>query len=83
MVVLTAGFFAAHAVAAGWAGSSAVAGRAQSASLYNLGYYAGSSVFGFLGGTFLHLFGWPGTVGMVLVLVAAATTAAALVLPRN
>lgn len=83
MVVLTAGFFGAHAVAAGWAGASAVAGRAQSASLYNLGYYAGSSVFGFLGGTFLHLAGWPGTVGMVLALVAVATAAAALVLPRD
>ena len=82
-VVLTAGFFAAHAVAAGWAGSSATAGRAQSASLYNLGYYAGSSVFGFLGGTFLHLAGWPGTVIMVVTLVGLATLLAAVVLPRN
>lgn len=83
MVVLTGGFFASHAVASGWAGSSAVAGRAQSASLYNLGYYAGSSVFGFLGGTFLHLAGWPGTVGMVLGLAALATLLAVVVLPRN
>ncbi|GGE66652.1 MFS transporter [Nesterenkonia cremea] len=83
MVVLTGGFFASHAVASGWAGSSAVAGRAQSASLYNLGYYAGSSVLGFLGGTFLHLAGWPGTVGMVLGLAALATVLVATVLPRN
>lgn len=83
MVVLTGGFFAAHAVASGWAGARAVAGRSQSASLYNLGYYAGSSVFGFLGGTFLHMAGWPGTVVMVLVLSALATALAALVLPRN
>ncbi|KAA0919168.1 MFS transporter [Dietzia sp. ANT_WB102] len=83
MVVLTAGFFAAHAVAAGWAGASAVAGRSQSTSLYNLGYYAGSSVFGFLGGTFLALAGWAGTVGMVLVLTAVATTLVVAVLPRN
>lgn len=83
MVVLTAGFFAAHAVAAGWAGASAVAGRSQSTSLYNLGYYAGSSVFGFLGGTFLAFAGWAGTVGMVLVLTAVATALVVAVLPRN
>ncbi|WP_258935231.1 hypothetical protein [Nesterenkonia pannonica] len=50
MVLLTGGFFASHAVAAGWVGSAAVAGRSQSASLYNLGYYAGSSVLGFAAG---------------------------------
>lgn len=83
MVVLTAGFFAGHAVAAGWAGSAAVAGRSQSTSLYNLGYYAGSSVFGFLGGTFLAAAGWAGTAGMVLALTAVATVAVAVVLPRN
>lgn len=83
MVVLTGGFFASHAVASGWAGSSAVAGRAQSASLYNLGYYAGSSVLGFIGGIFLQLAGWPGTVGMVLGLAAVATVLVAVVLPRN
>ncbi|GAA1808622.1 MFS transporter [Nesterenkonia flava] len=83
MAVLTGGFFASHAVASGWAGSRAVAGRSQSASLYNLGYYAGSSVFGFLGGTFLHLGGWGGTVGMVLALTAASTLLAAVVLPRD
>ncbi|MDO5493522.1 MAG: MFS transporter [Nesterenkonia sp.] len=82
-VVFTAGFFGAHSVAAGWAGVRAVGGRAQSASLYNLGYYAGSSVFGFLGGTFLALAGWAGTVAMVLGLVVAATSLAALVLPRD
>lgn len=83
MIILTGGFFASHAVASGWAGARAVAGRSQSASLYNLGYYGGSSVFGFLGGTFLHLAGWPGTVGMVMVLAAIATLLTAVVLPRN
>ena len=82
-VVLTVGFFASHAVASGWAGASATAGRSQSSSLYNLGYYGGSSLFGFVGGIFLHMAGWPGTVAMVLGLTAAATLLAALVLPRN
>ncbi|WP_150460277.1 MFS transporter [Nesterenkonia ebinurensis] len=83
VVVLTAGFFAAHAIASGWAGASAVAGRSQSASLYNLGYYGGSSVFGYLGGTFLYWAGWPGTVGMVAALAVAATLLVVMVLPRN
>ena len=82
-VVLTAGFFASHAVASGWAGARAVAGRSQSASLYNLGYYGGSSVFGFLGGTFLYWAGWPGTVSMVLILTALATLLVVTVAPRN
>lgn len=82
-VVFTGAFFAAHAVATGWAGSAATGGTAQSASLYNLGSYAGSSVLGYLGGTFLQLGGWPGTVGMVAGLVAVATILAAAVLPRD
>ncbi|MGJ9425381.1 MFS transporter [Nesterenkonia halotolerans] len=82
-VVLTGGFFAAHAVASGWVGAAATAGRAQSASLYNLGYYGGSSLFGYLGGTALHLAGWPGTVAMVLGLAGLATLLAAVVLPKN
>lgn len=82
-VVMTSGFFASHAVASGWAGARAAGGRAQSASLYNLGYYGGSSIFGFLGGTFLHLAGWPGTVAMVLVLAALATLLVVAVLPKD
>lgn len=71
-VVFTGGFFAAHAVASGWAGAAAVAGRAQSASLYNFGYYAGSSLFGWLGGVFLAGAGWPGTVFMTAALALLA-----------
>lgn len=82
-VVLTGGFFASHAVASGWAGARAVAGRSQSASLYNLGYYGGSSIFGFLGGTFLHAGGWSGTVTMVLILTALATLLVITVLPKD
>ncbi|MFB9073823.1 MFS transporter [Citricoccus parietis] len=71
-IVFTGGFFAAHAVASGWAGAAAVAGRAQSASLYNFGYYAGSSLFGWLGGVFLAGAGWPGTVLMTAALAVVA-----------
>jgi MFS transporter, YNFM family, putative membrane transport protein len=80
LVVLTAGFFGAHAVASGWTPVAAPRARTQAAAVYNLAYYTGSSVFGWLGGVGFALAGWPGTVGMVLALVAAAAGLAAAVL---
>lgn len=80
LVVLTAGFFGAHAVASGWTPVAAPRARTQAAAVYNLAYYAGSSVFGWLGGVGFALAGWPGTVGMVLALVAVAMVLAAAVL---
>jgi YNFM family putative membrane transporter len=80
LVVLTAGFFGAHAVASGWTPVAAPQARTQAAAVYNLAYYAGSSVFGWLGGVGFALAGWPGTVGMVLALVAVAIGLAAAVL---
>ncbi|WP_129788931.1 MFS transporter [Promicromonospora panici] len=80
LVVLTAGFFGAHAVASGWTPVAAPQARTQAAAVYNLAYYAGSSLFGWLGGVGFALAGWSGTVGMVLVLVAVAAGLAAAVL---
>lgn len=75
LIVLTAGFFGAHAVASGWSGARAPNHRAQSTSLYNFWYYAGSSIFGYLGGIAWVHFAWPGVVTMValLTLVAAGS----------
>lgn len=83
LVVATAGFFAAHAVASGWTGAEATLGRAQASSLYNLFYYAGSSVFGWLGGVLYQRAGWAGTAGMVAVLAALAGALALLLLGRE
>lgn len=80
LVVLTAGFFGAHAVASGWTPVAAPEARTQAAAVYNLAYYAGSSLFGWLGGVGFALAGWPGTVGMVLALVAIAAGLATAVL---
>jgi len=71
LVVLTGGFFAAHSAAAGWVGHRAVVGRSQASALYNLAYYAGSSLFGWLGG-YAYLLGWWGTATMVMLLALAA-----------
>ncbi len=74
LVVLTGGFFGAHAIASGWVGARASVGRAQAASLYNLFYYLGSSVLGWVGGMFYAGWQWPGVVALMsaLVLVAGA-----------
>jgi YNFM family putative membrane transporter len=80
LLVATAGFFAGHAVASGWTGAEAVIGRAQASSLYNLFYYAGSSLFGWLGGVFFVSWGWPGTAGMIAGLALLAGVLAILLL---
>ena len=80
VLLATAGFFAAHAVASGWTGAEAQVGRAQASSLYNLSYYAGSSLFGWLGGVFFVQWGWSGTVGMVAGLAVLAAMVAVVAL---
>ncbi len=72
IAVLTSGFFGAHSIASGWVSRRALVARAQAASLYLFSYYFGSSLCGSLGGLFWSRFGWPGIVGMVGVLLAAA-----------
>ena len=78
VLLFTGAFFGAHSVASGWAGAAAEGGRAQSTSLYNLCYYAGSSIFGWLGGVFLTQYGWPGTALMTAALTGLALLATAL-----
>lgn len=78
VLIFTGAFFGAHAIASGWAGAAAEDGRAQSTSLYNLCYYTGSSIFGWLGGIFLTQYGWTGTVVMTAGLAALALLATAL-----
>ncbi|WZH36672.1 MAG: MFS transporter [Microbacterium enclense] len=81
LVAFTAGFFGAHAVASGW--TPVVAdpeARAQASSLYYLGYYAGSSVFGWALGVVYASSGWSVFLGAVLLMCASAATIAAMTL---
>ena len=83
LVLLTIGFFGAHAVASGWTAAAARTGRAQATSLYNLFYYAGSSVVGWAGGVvFTHL-GWNATALVVAALAVGAGCCAAVFLRRR
>ncbi|MEZ0164808.1 MFS transporter [Kineococcus sp. LSe6-4] len=84
LVLLTAGFFAAHAVASGWAGARAEPGvRAQASALYTFAYYAGSSVVGWLTGFAFAAGGWAVVVGVVTGLAAVAAVLATLGLRRH
>ncbi|GAA5128295.1 MFS transporter [Haloechinothrix salitolerans] len=72
-VVLTGGFFAAHAVSSGWTAFAAnPAGRAQASGLYTLGYYVGSSVGGTVGTMVYAAAGWGAVVGLVAAWLAVA-----------
>ncbi|MEK8069264.1 MFS transporter [Rhodococcoides navarretei] len=72
LVILTMGFFAAHAIASGWTGQRAVHGRAQATSLYNLFYYGGSSVVGWIGGIVFQSLGWNALALFVIALALIA-----------
>jgi YNFM family putative membrane transporter len=76
LLVMTAGFFAAHSVASGWVGRRAIAGRAQASGMYLFCYYLGSSLGGSAGGLAYEHGRWPATITYTLVLVAVALTAA-------
>src|SRR5580693_5914945 len=76
LVVLTAGFFAAHSVASGWVGGLAPVAPAQASALYLCLYYTGSSVAGSAGGVFYSRGGWPLTVAFALGLLAVALASA-------
>lgn len=65
LLVLTTGFFSAHAVASSWVGKRAKRGRAQASSLYLFVYYAGSSLAGTVGGIFWENYHWLG-VGLFI-----------------
>ncbi|MFD8487768.1 MFS transporter [Streptomyces sp. NPDC059712] len=98
LVLITAGFFAGHAVASSAVGKTAQHGRAQASALYQSAYYVGSSAGSTVGAVAFHSGGWAGTVGVGVLAVlgvvvitvsgslaarrAAGTPVRALSLPR-
>lgn len=69
LVLITAGFFAGHAVASSAVSHTAKEGRAQASALYQSAYYIGSSAGSTLGAVAFHAGGWSGTVGVGLLAV--------------
>ncbi|MFE0492651.1 MFS transporter [Streptomyces griseoaurantiacus] len=74
LVLITAGFFAGHAVASSAVSRTATHGRAQAQALYQSAYYIGSSVGSTLGATAYHATGWAGTVALGLLALAGVTS---------
>ncbi|MER6529239.1 MFS transporter [Streptomyces sp. NPDC001508] len=74
LVLITAGFFAGHAVASSAVGKTATHGRAQAAALYQSAYYIGSSAGSTVGAIAFHANGWAGTVGVGVLAVLGVVT---------
>lgn len=83
-VVFTGGFFAAHAVANGWAAAEApTSARASASGLYTLAYYLGSSVGGTVGSVVYGHAGWAWLVGTVAVWLGCAAAGVSLLVRRS
>jgi YNFM family putative membrane transporter len=65
LVIVTFGFFAAHAIASAWIGRRALKGKAQASSLYLFCCYSGASVLGSTGGWLWSAWNWGGVVALV------------------
>ncbi|MEV4874304.1 MFS transporter [Streptomyces syringium] len=74
LVLITAGFFAGHAVASSSVSRAAKTGRAQASALYQTAYYLGSSLGGTVGALAYNWGGWDGTVVLGLVAMVAAAS---------
>ncbi|WP_367321169.1 MFS transporter [Streptomyces sp. HUAS ZL42] len=74
LVLITAGFFAGHAVASSAVSKAATSGRAQASALYQSAYYIGSSAGSTAGAMAFHAAGWAGTVGVGVLAVLGVVT---------
>ncbi|MET7456730.1 MFS transporter [Streptomyces sp. NPDC005574] len=74
LVLITAGFFAGHAVASSAVSRTATHGRAQASALYQSAYYIGSSAGSTVGALAFHAGGWAATVGVGVLAVLGVVT---------
>nr|WP_183318675.1 MFS transporter [Flexivirga oryzae] len=79
VLLFTAGFFAAHAIASGWVGLLAREHRAEASSLYLFAYYLGSSVLGACAGLAFSGGGWGTEVAYIGAFLVVALVVAVLV----
>lgn len=70
LVVLTFGFFGAHAIASGWAPMLVDKDKAQASSLYLLFYYVGGGAAGTTGGVFWESAAWTGVAAFAGAMMA-------------
>lgn len=73
LIIFTAGFFGAHAVASGWTSAAAPSGsRVQASSLYYRAYYGGSSLFGWALGLVFGDLGWACFLAIIVAMCLIA-----------
>ncbi len=72
IILLTVGFFMAHAVASAWTSLLAPNTKGHATSLYLLAYYLGSSIIGSAGGWFWTEGGWSAVALFTLVALGCA-----------
>lgn len=65
IVLYTSGHFGAHTMASTLGPRRSTSAQSMVPPLYNLGFYAGSSLIGWAGGFAFSAAGWPGTVAMI------------------
>jgi predicted MFS family arabinose efflux permease len=78
VVLVTAGFFAAHAVVGGWVPVANADAAGEASALYSLSFYVGSSVVGWAIGLIYGGSGWTSTALVLAALSVAAAAAAAI-----
>ncbi len=76
LILLTGGFFGAHTIASTLGPRRSQVAQSMVPPLYNLGFYSGSSLLGWVGGLAFAAAGWPGTVGFIAVMGLFAATLA-------
>lgn len=84
LLLMTAGYFGAHAVAAGWVPTAArPEARAQAAALFSLSYYAGAAFFGWALGIVYTEWGWTTLTAAVAVMTVVVALLLLLVPARR
>ena len=74
LIVLTAGFFAVHALASGWVSARSARLGVQGSAVYMCAFYGGGSLNGYLGGLAFGAAGWTGVtwyIGAFTLVVVA------------
>lgn len=84
LVLFTVGFFSAHTIALSLVSRRATpGGKSLSPSLYNLAYYSGSSLLGWVGGLAFAAGGWVGNAAMITGVTVLAMVLAWVHAARN
>jgi len=75
LALFVSGVFVAQALSLGFIGAAVPRARSSAVGLYVTIYYIGGALGGVLPGGLWHTFGWPGVVGLILIVIAVMAVA--------